>query len=207
MSDRPGRSRSVAELALWHAALREAVLDPDLPIIDAHHHLWRRPPDRFCFDELLEEVNRGHNVRATVFVECSSMFKAGGPSHLRPVGETEYVNGVAAISASGIYGSVRLCAGIVGYVDLQSGASARDVLEAHMLAGGGRFRGVRQQAQFDDQVGSLARRTPPKGLLQDPAFRQGFAQLRPLGLTFDAFVYFTQLREVAELARSFPIQG
>jgi L-fuconolactonase len=204
MNDRTSRFRSMAELARWHAASREEVLDPELPVIDAHHHLWRRPPERFCFDELMEEVSSGHNVRATVFVECNSMFKADGPGHLRPIGETEYVNGVAAISASGIGGPVRLCAGIVGYVDLRAGGSVRDVLEAHILAGGGRFRGVRQQAQFDEQVGSLARRTPPKGLLLDSAFRMGFAQLQPLGLTFDAFVYFTQLREVADLARAFP---
>jgi predicted TIM-barrel fold metal-dependent hydrolase len=198
------KPRTMAELRAWHARYAEPALEPDLPIVDAHHHMWDRPPEHYGLYELLEEFNCGHAVRASVFVECTAMFKADGPEMLRPVGETEYVNGVAAMSASGIYGSPRVCAGIVGYADLRLGAPIRDLLEAHIRAGGGRFRGIRQQAQYDAVLGSMARRAPPQGLLLDPDFRAGFAQLQPLGLNFDAYLYFTQLSELADLARAFP---
>jgi len=96
---------------------RELVLDPDLPIIDTHHHLWHRPDHRYLLDECLADVRTGHNVVATVFVECHAMYRADGPAELRPVGETEFVAGVAAMSASGIYGPARVAAGIVGFAD------------------------------------------------------------------------------------------
>lgn len=196
--------RTLAQTNAWLAGWSEAILEPGLRIIDAHHHMWIRPPERFSHDELMSELRSGHNVVATVFMECTAMFKAGGPVAFRPVGETEYVNGVAAMSASGLYGPQRLCAGIVGYADLTQGEAVRAVLEAHVRAGGGRFRGIRHQAQYDPVLGSMARRAAPPGLLLDPAFRRGFAQLAPLGLGFDAWVFFTQLGEVADLADAFP---
>jgi len=196
--------RTQAELRAWHALYSEAALEPELPVIDAHHHMWDRPPEHYALYELLDEFNQGHNVRASVFVECSAMFKADGPEALRPVGETEYVNGVAAMSASGIYGESRLCAAIVGYADLRLGATVRPVLEAHIRAGGGRFRGVRGQAQFDEHAGSMARRKPPRGLLLDSDFRASFAELAPLGLSFDAYLYGSQLDELRDLALAFP---
>jgi predicted TIM-barrel fold metal-dependent hydrolase len=197
-------ARTQAELRAWHARYSEAALEPELPIIDAHHHMWDRPPEHYGLYELQDEFNQGHNVVASVFVECNTMFKADGPEALRPVGETEFVNGVAAMSASGIYGESRICAAIVGYADLQLGKAVRPVLEAHIRAGGGRFRGVRGQAQFDEHAGSMARRKPPKGLLFDPDFRSGFAELLPLGLSFDAYLYGSQLDELRALALAFP---
>jgi predicted TIM-barrel fold metal-dependent hydrolase len=196
--------RTQAELSIWLGGHDEAILAPDQRIIDAHHHMWDRPPEHYGLPELLAELDCGHDIRATVFMECTAMYKADGPEAMRPVGETEYVNGVAAASASGLYGPSRLCAGIVGATDFRLGAAVRPVLEAHIRAGGGRFRGIRQQAQHDPHIGSLARRTPPKGLLLDPDFRAGFACLAPLDLGFDAYVYFTQLGEVEDLARAFP---
>jgi predicted TIM-barrel fold metal-dependent hydrolase len=198
------RPRTMAELKEWHARYSEAAIEPELPVIDAHHHMWDRPPERYGFYELLDEFNQGHDIRASVFVECSAMFKAEGPEALRPVGETEYVNGVAAMSASGMYGRSRICAAIVGYADLRLGSAMRPVLEAHIRAGGGRFRGVRQQSQFDEVLGSMARRTAPRGLLLDPDFRAGFAELAPLGLSFDAYLYGSQLDELRDLALVFP---
>ncbi|HEY0434999.1 MAG TPA: hypothetical protein VGC92_00050, partial [Phenylobacterium sp.] len=139
----------------------EAILEPDLPIVDPHHHLWDRrnyatpaapthpfitaiaDAQRYLLDELLADTGSGHNVRATVFVECGAMYRADGPVELRPVGETEFVNGVAAMSASGIYGETRACAGIVSRADLLLGDGVAAVLEAHIRAGGGRFRGIR----------------------------------------------------------------
>lgn len=204
MSGGPVLQRSLAELDAWHAGPPEPVIDPDLPIVDAHHHMWWRPPEAYQLPEILADTGSGHNVRATVFVQCNAMYRADGPEALRPVGETEYVNGVAAIAASGLFGDTKVCAGIVGYADLRLGDAVAPVLEAHVRAGGGRFKGIRQQAQHDPHIGALARFTPPHGLLGDADFLRGFGRLAPLGLSFDAWVYFTQLGAVADLAAAFP---
>jgi L-fuconolactonase len=98
----------------WLARRTEAILEPDLPIVDPHHHLWERPGWRYMLDDLLADTNAGHNIVATVFVQCRSMHRASGPEEMKPVGETEFVNGVAAMSASGGYGPTKVCAGIFG---------------------------------------------------------------------------------------------
>ena len=121
----------------------EPILEPDLPIVDAHHHLWDRPKHRYMLEELLADTGSGHRVVATVFVDCRAFYRAGGPEALRPLGETEFANGVAAMGASGVYGSTLACAAIVSHVDLLLGAAAREPLEAHISAGNGRFRGIR----------------------------------------------------------------
>lgn len=203
----------------------EAILEPDLPIIDPHHHLWDMrgrfgddaPPPRHGFeallrrsphyllDQLLADLGAGHDVRATVFIECGAMYRAGAPAALAPVGETEFVNGVAAMSASGLYGEARACAGIVGHADLTLGDGVAPVLEAHLAAGGGRFRGVRQSASHDPDpavLGPLAR-TPP-GLYGGAAFRAGFAHLAAHGLSFDAWLLEPQLPDLIDLADAFP---
>ena len=144
----------------WLALTTEETLEPDLKICDPHHHLWDAGFDpsakfrseqvegRYLLDEILAEVNSGHNVTSTVFIECMSMYRADGPAHLRPVGETEFVNGIAAMSASGRYGPCRIAAGIVGLTDMNLGSGAREVLEAHISAGAGRFRGIRHAASW-----------------------------------------------------------
>jgi predicted TIM-barrel fold metal-dependent hydrolase len=185
----------------WLAQRREEVLDPDLPIIDAHHHVWWERPFPYRFDRLLEDVSSGHNIRATVYIESNAMYRADGPEHLKPVGEIEYANGLAAMSASGLFGFTRACAGIVGYCDLTAGASAEEVLRAQIAAGNGRFRGVR----IDPYLDFIARgQVPAQGLLADAAFRRGFARLAPLGLVADAMCLHTQLLELADLASAFP---
>jgi hypothetical protein len=126
----------------WLNHWREEILEPELPIVDPHHHLWDRPGWRYLLDEMVADLNSGHNVVATIFVQCWAMHRADGPQEMRPVGETEFVNGVAAMSASDIYGPTRVCAGIVGHADLRLGAAVQEVLEAHLRAGGGRFRGA-----------------------------------------------------------------
>jgi predicted TIM-barrel fold metal-dependent hydrolase len=196
--------RSLAELDAWQSGFVEPVIEPELPIIDAHHHFWLRPPEAYQLPEVLADVGSGHNVRATVFMQNTAMYRADGPEALRPVGETEYVNGAAAVSASGMFGEARICAGIVGYADLRLGEAVAPVLEAHVRAAGARFKGVRQQAQQDPHVGHLSKSAPPQDLLRDPAFHAGMRQLAALGLRFDAFVYFTQLDDVAALADAFP---
>lgn len=190
----------------WLAtAAAEDILDPDLPIVDPHHHLWQRGDHRYFLDELLADLGTGHNVVATVFLECRSMYRAGGPPEMRPVGETEFVAGIAAMSASGNYGKTRVAAGIVGYADLTLGDRVEPVLLAQIRAGGGRFRGVRHSAGYDaDATIGNSRPDMQPGLYRRPDFRAGLARLSALGLGFDAWLYHPQLPEVVELARAFP---
>ncbi|MGH7047100.1 MAG: amidohydrolase family protein [Stellaceae bacterium] len=190
----------------WLDRRREEIIDPALPIVDPHHHLVNRPETgRYLLPELLADTGSGHNITKTVYLEWLSMYRAHGRTELRPVGEVEFANGVAAMSASGAYGATRVCAGIVGYADLALGAAVEEVLEAQIAAGGGRFRGIRFITATDpDQPawGSMVNR--PAGLLANPLVREGFARLAPLGLGFDAWAYHTQLGELVDLARAFP---
>jgi L-fuconolactonase len=190
----------------WLARRREEALEPGLPIIDPHHHLIDRPESgTYLLPDLLADIASGHNIVATVYLEWLSMYRADGPEEMRPVGEVEFANGVAAMAASGGYGKTRVCAGIVGHGELSLGAGLRPVLEAMTVAGGGRFRGIRYIASTDPDQGqwgaTLMRR---QGLLREPKLREGFAQLAPLGLSFDAWVYHPQLGDVLDLARAFP---
>jgi len=188
----------------WLDQVREEVLEPGLPICDPHHHLWDHPDSRYLLDELLNDTGSGHNVVSTVFVECASMYRADGPEALRPVGETEFVNGVAAMSASGAYGPTRACLGIVSFADLTLGAAVGQVLDAH-LAVTPRFKGIRHAAGWDvsDEIRNSHTR-PPEHLLLDGRFREGFAELEKRGLSFDAWLYHPQIPELTDLARAFP---
>jgi predicted TIM-barrel fold metal-dependent hydrolase len=189
----------------WLALRQEDIIDPERPIVDAHHHLWDRGGQRYMIEEITGDIASGHNIVATVYVDCRSMYRAGGPEAFRPVGEVEFANGVAAMSASGGYGSAALCAGIVGHANLLEGEAARAVLEAEIAAGNGRFRGIRHASAWDADAsigGTYA--TRPKGLLLDPTFRKGFACLAPLGLSFDAWLFHPQIGELTDLARTFP---
>ena len=155
--------------------------------------------------DLLADIASGHNVVATVYLEWLSMYRADGPAEMRPVGEIEFANGVAAMSASGGYGKPRVCAGIVGHADLALGAGVAKVLEAMIANGGGRFRGIRFISSSDpDQAQWGATAVRPKGLLLDRRVREGFAQLAPLGLSFDAWMYHPQLADLVDLARAYP---
>jgi L-fuconolactonase len=202
----------------WLArALPEDIIEPDLPIIDTHHHLWHRPgvpgggdswqvpAMRYLLDEFLEDCGTGHTIVASVFLQCHSMYRAAGPREMRPVGETEFVAGIAAMSASGGYGKTRVAAGIVGYADLTKGDWVEPVLEAHIRAGGGRFRGVRHSGGWDaDPIIGNSAPDMAAGLYARPEFRAGLAKLSALGLSLDAWVFHPQLPDVIDLARAFP---
>ncbi len=188
----------------WLDLVQEEILEPDLPICDPHHHLWDHPDSRYLLDELLTDTGSGHNVVSTVFVECSSMYRAEGTVAMRPVGETEFVNGVAAMSASGQYGAIRACLGIVSYADLCLGASVGEVLDAHMRVTD-RFKGIRHAAGWDASPQVRNSHTDPiEHLYLDTTFREGFAELGKRGLSFDAWLYHTQIKELTDLARAFP---
>src|SRR5438132_12331509 len=189
----------------WLDRRKEQILEPDLPIIDPHHHLWDRPGWRYLLDELLADTNSGHNVIATVFVQARAMVREAGPVEMRPVGETEFVNGVAAMTASGVYGKIKACAGIVGHADLTLGGRVEPVLYALMRAGGERFRGIRHGVSWDADPAIVNPASPARaGLLADKTFREGFTVLSRLGLSYDVSLYHPQIPEVADLAGAFP---
>ncbi len=183
----------------------EEAIDPDLPICDPHHHLWDDSGERgrYLLDEFLEDTGGGHKIVKTVFVECGAMYRKNGPPEMRPVGETEFAQGMSAQSTSGQYGTMAVAAGIIGFVDLTLGARVTPVLEAHLTAGRNRFRGVRQSCTWDSDR-AILRMGKGKGMMRETRFREGFACLRKYGLSFDAWQYFTQLMELADLARAFP---
>ena len=190
----------------WLARRHEEPIDPNLPIVDAHHHLWDRPGWRYLFDEYLADIaGCGHNITASVFMQCQAMYRADGPEALRVVGETEFVNGVAAMSASGRYGLTKICAGIVGHANLLIGEQVAGVLESHLKAGGGRFRGIRHITVWDADTTLINPLSAgPPGLLRDTTFRAGFSRLAPLNLSFDAWLFHPQISELTDLARAFP---
>ena len=186
----------------WLSRHREEILEPALPIVDAHHHLWDRGGGYFL-DELLTDTGSGHNVVATVFVQCGYGYRTTGPEALKPVGETEFVAGIAR-EAERRKLKTRACAGIVGAADLALGDKVAEVLDAHIEAGGGRFRGIRHiTARHEEFDASLLPR-PPARQMADPMFRKGFSRLAAMKLTFDAWLYHTQIAELTDLARAFP---
>jgi L-fuconolactonase len=206
----------------------EEIIEPALPIVDPHHHLWFRPGSilaaleqqenltvrtllptfrrhaRYLFDEFLADLNTGHNIRATVFVEVRAMYRARGPQVLQSVGEVEFANGMAATAASGLFGDIAMCSGIVGCVDLRLGDAVHDVLLAHMHAGGDRYRGVRATHVAYDADPTVLGGGGVAHLMLDPRFREGFRHLEPLGLSYDAWQLEYQLPELIDLARAFP---
>jgi L-fuconolactonase len=187
----------------WLAQQQEEVLEPDLPTIDPHHHLWDRG-SRYLFDELLRDLYTGHDVRATVYLQCDTMYRKDGDPLLIPVGETEYCNGVAAMSASGMYGKAQVCAGIVAYADFKFGRAVEATLEAHVRASS-RLRGIRHCAVWD--ADTSIKSTPmefARHLLLDARFREGYALLKKYGLSYETWIYHTQITELADLARAFP---
>ena len=166
----------------WLAQHTEEIIDPARPIVDPHHHLWDRGGLRYMIEEMAADIASGHNIIATVYVDCRSMYRAHGPEAFRPVGEVEFANGVAAMAASGGYGKAAICAGIVSHVNLLLGDGAKAVLEAEIVAGNGRFRGIRHSSAWDadpNVAGMYA--TRPKGLLLDSTFPQGFCLPRAAG--------------------------
>ncbi len=204
--------------------MTEAIIEPSLPIIDPHHHLWDRsvllaqlPPathpfeaivrqtPRYLLDELLADAGSGHNVIASVYVQCGAFYRADGPEALKPVGETEFVNGVAAMSASGVYGPFRACAGIVGHADLGLGDAVAPVLDAHLAAGGGRFRGIRHMMAHDADrsvLGPLVNAGADR--CADPAVRAALGHFASRGLSLDMWILEPQLAGFVDLAQAFP---
>lgn len=207
--------------------MSEPIIEPDLPIIDPHHHLWDLRPmlpmfpepqhdfiaaiagaAYYTFDQLMADTQSGHRIIGTVFMECGAFYDASRSDAMKPVGEVEFVNGVAAQGASGLYGEYRPCAAIIGHADLTLGDAVRPVLDGLLAAGNGRFKGIRHQGAWDANPDVLG--PPfhaPEGLYGSDAFREGFAAFAEHGLIFDAWVLEPQLGDVLDLARAFPEQS
>ncbi len=184
----------------------EPIIDPDVPIIDAHHHLFDRPTLRYLFDDYLADIRSGHRIIAAVYIETQAMARPDGPEILRPLGEIEFANGVGAMAASGNYGDCRVCAAIVGHADLRFGQAIGEYLDSALDRAPDRLHGVRQ-VSLDDPNEAPYRyisHRPPRAIMQHPKFRLGFRELGKRGLTFDAAVFHHQLDEIADLASAFP---
>ena len=191
----------------WLALTTEETLEPELPICDAHHHFWDYRMDRvpyhcYLLHELAADINSGHNVRATVFLEARAMYRQTGPEELRPVGEVEFVQGLAAASASGLYGPGQAAAAIVGHANLNLGSDVARVLDALQAASPNRFRGIRHNTSWDPHPEVESRSF--EGQLQSADFRAGAQVLAQRGLAYDNVVYFPQLGELADFARAVP---
>ena len=194
----------------WLALTPEPALEPEIPICDPHHHFWdfrtqRIPYQRYLLHELVDDITSGHNVRSTVFVEARAMYRSDGPEEIRPVGEVEFAQGLAAASASGLYGPGRAAAAIVGHANLGLGEGVEPVLEALRAASPNRFRGIRHSVTWDSHPeveNNAAHKTP--GQLASGSFRSGARLLARKGLSFDAWLYFHQMPELADFARAVP---
>ena len=194
----------------WLALKTEPTLEPEIPICDPHHHFWdmrteRIPYQRYLLHELADDVNSGHNVRSTVFVEARAMYRSSGPEEMRPVGEVEFVQGLAAASESDLYGPTRAAASIVGHANLLLGDGVEPVLEALQAASPNRFRGIRHSVTWDPhpeiEVTSAHRM---QGQLANDDFRAGARVLAHMGMSLEAWLYFPQLPELAEFAKAVP---
>ena len=194
----------------WLALTPEKTLEPDLPICDPHHHFWdfrtqRIPFQRYLLHELADDMNSGHNVRSTVFVEARSMYRIDGPDEMKPDGEVEFVQGLAAASATGLYGPGRAAAAIVGHANLNLGDGVKPVLEALQAASPNRFRGIRHTVTWDDDP--AVENTPAhkiKGQMSSDNFRAGAKVLAGMGHSLEGWMFFTQMEELAEFAKAVP---
>ena len=199
----PANTGQTAPDDRWLETLFEAALEPELPIIDPHHHLWLRSGYTYLLPEFAADVSSGHNVIASVFAECHSMYRAEGSPERRSLGETEFVRGQAAMSASGAFGGARLCEVMFGNVDLTLGGAVEPLLDAHLEAAGGRFRGVRVSVGWHPS-GDIQNVADRPHLLLDPGVTEAAGVLQRRGLSLDCWPYHTQLDEVAQLADAQP---
>ena len=193
----------------WHALTEEPTLEPDIPICDPHHHFWDRRPERipyqnYLLPELYEDLNSGHNVVSTVFVEANAMYRPNGLEEMMPVGEVEFVQGLAAAADTGLYGPAKAAASIVGHANLHLGDAVEPVLEALQAASPQRFRGIRHGLTYDDHPDIGNNRWNRKEQLGEERFRVGARVLARMGFSFDAWMYFHQLPELVSFAQAIP---
>ena len=190
--------------SVWLRQHTEEIIDPEQPIIDPHHHLWEHDGHPYLMDDLLDDVETGHNIVATVFVQASYGYRASGPQEMRCIGETEKViEFVQQAKQRGIRQD--LCAGMVGFVDLMTGDKVAAVIEAHMAVAGSRFKGVRHSISRDNHFpDGIVLKPAPKGLLANQKYREGLLRLTDYDLCYDAMLYHQQIPELTALAQAMP---
>jgi L-fuconolactonase len=186
----------------WLGKLQEEILEPALPIVDPHHHLWDHPGSRYLLDELLADVNSGHNIVATVFIQCGSGYRTTGPEEMRALGESEFVRAIGE-EADRRRTKTKVCPAIVSFADLRL-PNVDAVLEGQIQAAGGRFRGIRHIAAHDPAIVGSSSYVPPAGLMDDPNFRRGLKRLPAHNLSFEAWIYHPQIKTLIEVARECP---
>lgn len=199
-----GRYRYPPPRREWLAQHAEPVIDAELPIIDAHHHIWEEPGNPYLLDDLLADIETGHRIVATVFVQANYGYRPDGPEELRSVGETERVGALRAIARTRGTGT-DIAAAIVGFADLLLGDRVEAVLEAHRNAAPDSFRGIRHSVSRDPHFpdGIVVRAAPP-GLLADARYRGGLAAVAKHGLSYDAMLYHRQIPELIAAATALP---
>lgn len=196
--------------AAWLTRHVEDILEPDIPIVDAHHHIWEQPGNVYGIDDLRADVSTGHKVVATVFVQAHYAYRSTGREALRCVGETERIEQIANEARAQSRttrnaGPFSPCAAIVGFADLMLGKEVAQVLEAHRAASPERFRGVRHSVSRDPHFpDGIVLRPAPANMLAEPRFRAGLATLAEHGLSFDAMLYHCQIGELAAAAQAVP---
>jgi L-fuconolactonase len=185
----------------WLKLVQEDIIAPDLPICDPHHHLWYQAENSYTLEELLNDISGGHRIVQTVFIESGMMFRNDVPDGMKPVGETEYVQKLVSTEQNK---KIAVAAGIIGFADLMLGSAIAPVLEEHITAGKGRFRGIRYTTALDPKNEIKSRFQVPRGLMADLKFREGFACLQKYDLSFDAWLFQPQIMELVVLAKAFP---
>lgn len=185
----------------------EPILEPDLPILDSHIHLFDLPGNRYMLEDYLEDANAGHNIIGAVYCETQAFSRPDGPEHLRPIGEVEFANGVAAMCESGAYGSCKVAHGIIGHANLTLGSIVGELLDRCMAAAPDRFRAIRSVAVEppDDRAYKyIMTFRPPRGVLDTPGYPLGLAELEKRGLVFDAAIWHPTMPRLLELVDQFP---
>ncbi|MBF9032658.1 amidohydrolase family protein [Rhodobacterales bacterium HKCCE2091] len=185
----------------------EPILEPDLPILDSHIHLFDLPGNRYMLEDYLADANAGHNIVGSIYCETQAFSRPDGPEHLRPLGEVEFANGVAAMCASGVYGSCKVAHGIIGHANLTLGSVVGELLDRCMEAAPDRFRGIRHVAVEppDDRAYKyIMTFRPPRGVLETPGYPLGLAELEKRNLVFDAAVWHPTVPRLIELVDQFP---
>lgn len=187
----------------WIAKNVEAAIDPQQKIVDPHHHLWDPPSGRYLFQEFLDDIDTGHNITSTIFAPCHTMYRATGPEEMKPIGETEFVVGVGAMSDSGNYGKTRVCHGVIGALNLLDGDRNGHVLDAHLRVAGSRFKGIRGRTAWHESDQIRSSDTPP-GVMLDSRSQNAIRLIAQRGLSLDIWAFQTQFDDIAEVCHRFP---
>jgi predicted TIM-barrel fold metal-dependent hydrolase len=193
----------------WLAQVNEVVIEPELPICDAHHHLWTHregsPVPQYLLEAFLSDINTGHHIVSTVFVDSNTAYRTSGPKGEAPIGEVVFANDVAERAASGRYGKTRVASAVISHADMRLGSGAGPVLDAMIAAAPKRFRGIRHAVAYDEDPALPRHRDAPRPfLLGDETFRQGISEIDKRGLIYECYLWHPQLPELADLARAFP---